>query len=105
MPSAAQWSRRVADWRRSGQRASVFAAARGWNPRTLTWWASRLNRGAAVASQVRLLPLVAEPPEPAVVGSAPSSLRIEAPRGCAIEVQNGFDAELLRQVVSALELR
>jgi len=61
--------------------------------------------GSGVVSQVRLLPLVTERPEPAVVGSAPSSLRIEAPRGRAIEVQHGFDAELLRQVVSALEVR
>lgn len=105
MPSAAQWSKRVAEWRRSGQKAAAFAAARGFNARTLTWWASRLNRGAAVASEVRLLPLVTERSVPEVVGSAASGLRIEAPRGCAIEVQRGFDAELLRQVVCALEVR
>lgn len=47
MSSRAEWKQGVAEWKRNGQTAEVFAAARGLNPRTLLWWSSTLRLPAA----------------------------------------------------------
>jgi hypothetical protein len=41
-----EWAKRVRAWRRSGQTTAEFAASIGVNANTLTWWGSRLRRGA-----------------------------------------------------------
>lgn len=38
------WKKRVASWRASGETAETFSAGRGWSPKTLRWWSSRLGR-------------------------------------------------------------
>jgi|WetSurMetagenome_2_1015567.scaffolds.fasta_scaffold1196085_1 hypothetical protein len=114
MPNAAQWSKRVAAWKASGQTAKAYAAGRGWKATTLAWWGSNLARKAKAAEQVRLVPLLTSDAESRaqcwdVVGGLsaqpPSTILIEAPRGCVIRVQRDFDAELLGRVVCALEVR
>jgi hypothetical protein len=38
------WKQRVASWRASGETAETFSVGRGWSPKTLLWWSSRLQR-------------------------------------------------------------
>src|SRR5690554_2891363 len=44
MASAAEWSRRVASWRRSGLSAEEFASGKDYRAKTLAWWSSELKR-------------------------------------------------------------
>jgi hypothetical protein len=44
--SAAEWSKLVAAWARTGQDAAEFASSRGVAPATLTWWRWCLARAA-----------------------------------------------------------
>lgn len=52
------WRRRVASWRASGQTADEFAAAHGFAPSTLRWWASQLKRETATTTTSPAAPLV-----------------------------------------------
>jgi hypothetical protein len=113
MPSAAQWVSRVRQWKGSGQSATEFAALHGWNAKTLTWWGSELARRARRARDVRLVRVEAEPPrfDAAVDGRPPEhwqpagggGVELVLQRGCVVRVRRGFDAELLRELVGALE--
>jgi hypothetical protein len=65
MASRAQWRKRVAQWKKSGQTAEDFAAQEGLNPGTLRWWSSRLGCSSAGEAEVdfaRLVPVEMAPP-------------------------------------------
>ena len=64
MASRAQWERRVAQWKRSGLTAEVFAAQQGFNVHTFRGWSSALQRPPARAVEPGFVRLVA-------IGSAP----------------------------------
>ena len=97
MASRALWTTRVAAWKRSGLTAEQFAALHHLRPATLRWWASALRRPAQPPVHfVRILPSDAGSP-------APSSVDIVLSGGRHVRVQKGFDPELLRAVVEALE--
>ena len=105
MASRAEWSRRVGAWRGSGQSAREFAQQEGYSARTLQWWASTFRRGkgsrGASPGDVRLVPLVVgREPE----GSA-RPLVVELRGGHRVELERGFDGELLRQLLSVVEAR
>jgi hypothetical protein len=91
------WTDRVRRWRESGLTARQFGERESLNPTTLRWWSSRLNRGApAAATFIELaLPRAAEPP----------AIEVVVRDGVRVRVAGGFDPELLRQVVAALEAR
>jgi hypothetical protein len=59
MPSRAEWSQRVALWKRSGQTASAFATAHGFSPSSLPWRSPTLRRDATDSKSVAFAPLVA----------------------------------------------
>lgn len=113
MPNAAQWADRVRQWKRSGQSASQFAALHGWNAKTLTWWGSELARRARRAPDVRLVRLEAQTPGFAAAAdgrtleygqpTSDGALELVLQRGCVVRVRRGFDADLLRELVGALE--
>ncbi|WP_438015755.1 IS66 family insertion sequence element accessory protein TnpB [Sorangium sp. So ce315] len=109
MASRAEWKQRVAAWKRSGQTAEVFAAERGLNPRTLLWWSSTLRRpaarGAARAADVSFAQLVPVAAAPTVLARSAESATVELvlASGRIVRVRPGFDATLLRELVSALE--
>lgn len=108
MPSAAQWLKRVEEWKRSGQSATAFAEEKGWNRGTFKWWASRIAKGrvATPATQVRLVPLLpVESRAEAEAPSAESGVEIHTPRGFVIHVKRGFESSCLRQVIGVLESR
>jgi len=105
MASRAEWSRRVGAWRGSGQSAREFAQQEGYSARTLQWWASTFRRGDGSRGpsprDVRLVPVVVDrEPE---TGSRP--LVVELRGGHRVELERGFDAELLGQLLSVLEAR
>lgn len=109
MPSAAQWLKRVEEWKKSGQSATAFAETKGWNPGTFKWWASRIAQGrvATPATQVRLVPLlpVESRAEAETPPSGESGVEIHGPRGFVIHVKRGFESSCLRQVIGVLESR
>jgi hypothetical protein len=86
-----EWAERVRRWRASGEPARLFAEREGFNAGTLRWWSSKLDRPKFVDATSLL------------VASA-SSLDLEIGR-VRVRVTHGFDAELLRAVVAALETR
>jgi len=106
MANRAEWRKRVTEWKRSGLTAEVFAAERGFSPRTLLWWSSTLRRPtarlanrAAEVSFARLVPIDGAPAPPA----EPAALEIVLASGRVVRVRQGFDAGLLRELLAALE--
>ena len=102
--TAAEWTERVRAWRASGLSASEFSKPFGYRGKTLCWWASELKRREHVKNpandaakvtmaRVRLTRQSAE------ADLAPISIAVG---GAQIAVRRGFDAALLREVVSAL---
>jgi hypothetical protein len=109
--SAVEWAKRVRAWRASGQDAAAYAAARGWNPRTLTWWASPAGRArVAPSTKVEFVEVQEErsggaphvAPHASVQGGA-IEVRLGGTR--SIRVESGSDLALLRAVVEVLEAR
>lgn len=94
-----EWKRRVERWRASGLTAASFAAREGLNAGTLRWWSSQLGREVEAPSFVDVTRLVLPRSQP------PASVEVVIRDAVSVRVQPGFDAELLRAVVAALELR
>lgn len=107
MATSDEWAKRVSAWRASGLTAHEFAERRGWNSRTLMWWASALKKRG-----------ISSKPEPAGVvhfarvvtnesgsrrPSEAASMEVGLPRGCSVRVFSGFSVELFRAIVDALE--
>ena len=101
----AKWSDRVRDWRASGKTAEEFAGAFDFEASTLRYWASRLKTGTekatpVLAKVVRRRTRSVSPRAEAGPSAAPE---VEVVIGTArIVVRRGFDADLLRQVATAL---
>jgi transposase len=102
MASRAQWTRTVAQWKRSGLTAEVFAEQQGLNVHSLRGWSSALQRPSVTTSHTGFARVVAidsaatRPAEPAMVEVVLASGRV-------VRVGKGFDPGLLREVVAALE--
>ena len=92
----AQWVERIAAWRASGETAAQFASSQGYSAGSLRWWSSRLGR-AAKARPVAL----ARVEVPKRVAAASSGVRVDV-GGARVEVDSGFDCDVLRAVVSTL---
>lgn len=106
MASRAEWKQRVAQWKRSGLTAEVFAAQEGLNPGTLRWWSSALRRPtarvrahAAEVGFARVVPVEVAATRPAEA----AALEVVLVSGRVVRVRQGFDAALLRELLSALE--
>lgn len=107
MASRADWEKRVADWKRSGLTAEVFAAQRGLKPRTLLWWSSTLRRPAGRsgrrATEVGFARVVAVDAGASARPVEPAALEIVLASGRIVRVRRGFDAAVLRELLGALE--
>jgi hypothetical protein len=106
MATAAEWSKRVAAWRASGQHAEEYASAHGWRGATLRWWSSRLKRQPADALSapsvaVHFARVVAKPAAPSSLATA--CIEVVLSRGRTLRVSAGFSPELLRSVIETLE--
>ena len=89
-----EWSKLVAEYRKSGQSAAQFASRRGLNPRTLAWWGSRLGRRRVAFAAVEVFS----------ERRAPSAVRIEAllPSGVKLALEVQSERETLDVVLAAL---
>lgn len=107
MAKADEWAARVAGWRRSGKTAASFSDGRGFNPKTLTWWASELRRrsrrtDALERGVVRFAKVVARGDARSVAAGG-ASIEIVVRGDRVVRVTRGFDAEVLAAVVDTLE--
>src|SRR5579863_4893799 len=100
-----RWCGRVQEWKASGLSADEFAAGREFKPATLRWWSSRVRglvgrrRGTGRASQpVRVVRVLTRRRAPATSDSV--FVHVGPVR---VEVRAGFDRQLLRELVEALE--
>lgn len=93
----------------SGLSAGRFAKQHGLSSQRVYWWRSQLGRGGGAAAVIQEAPAFVPVRVTALSSAAASEERAEATleitvRGAsAIRVRRGFDSELLRQVVAALE--
>jgi len=92
--TAAEWTERVRAWNESGREAEAFAEGKGYSAKLLRWWGRELTRRERRRARVPLA---------RVVRVAPPSVPLTVAVGAAhIEVRDGFDRALLRDVVDAL---
>ena len=108
MAKAAEWVERIKAWQESGLKAEEFAKGKGFRAKTLVWWSSELKRrekrvgsravpkhtprGGKSLRMARVIPAPSKP-----VGTL--TVRVG---GAAVELERGFDHELLAEVVRAL---
>jgi transposase len=94
-----KWSKRVEEWRTSGEPAAAFARSRGYSGSSLLKWSSHFGQASmGFAKLVRRAPEVVRR-APEVVEDA--GLVVEVGRA-RVRVKAGFDKRLLSEVVSAL---
>lgn len=97
--SLVNWNAEVASevvtrWEASGLSGRAFCAAHGVEVKRLYRWRQRLRPRAQSSSSA--------PPTGFALAVAAPGVRVRLPGGPVIEVDSGFDAALLRQVVVAL---
>ena len=101
-----KWAERVREWRVSGKSADEYARGRGFEGSTLRWWSSRLSRGAvggAVGGAARSKPKTDVRLVRVVRASESAGRSMTVRVGSAVlDVREGFDHGLLREVVAAL---
>ena len=100
---AAEWAERVRAWRESGLSAEEFAKPGGYRAKTLQWWASELARRATPSAKRkrRSRPVVAMARVIRRAERAEDTLAIRV-GDAVIAIRRGFDAQLLREVMSVL---
>jgi transposase len=96
----AEWAARVRRWQSSGLTANEFGRREGLNATTLRWWSSALHRNSRLGSRFVDVTTVLAP-----ASTAAGVLEVVVRESVRVRVTAGFDAELLRAVVSALESR
>lgn len=97
------WAARIADFRASGLTMSAWCAANHCTIDQLKYWlykAKNLPSSPSSASPTRWVPLMVTDPHP-TTDDAPPSLVVCIGKA-RIELQNGFDPGLLRDVVRVL---
>ena len=129
---ALAWSRLIEEWRGSGLSLPEFCRRRGIKKTTMSGWVykpalklaietARLrenqpDRGVPVVAVVKSFAAKSTPafvpvrlrqlvtPSPEIAAAPRSAIEIVVGSGRRVLVQEGFDAETLRQVVAALEV-
>lgn len=103
----ATWAKRVERWGASGLSAAEFALEIGVNARTLTYWKWKLGRPEPVRATPRpeFVEVVATSPSRIAGDASLDALEVVLVGGVVIRVPARFDAEALRRVVMALEVR
>ena len=93
-----RWSAHVAAWSSSGRTCKEYAAKVGINPRTLTWWKSKLRDAAGTAA--------AGTPKFVEVSAEADGGLIEVEVGdTRIVLRGRVDTEALARVLAAVEGR
>jgi hypothetical protein len=97
----AKWRARIAEWRASGMTAEEFASGRGFEGSTLRFWASRLRHMADVGSPTPAATVAMARVVRTAPGRADAGVAVVIGQARVI-LSAGFDAEVLREVVTAL---
>lgn len=98
-----KWEARVAAFRASGEKATSWCKANEVNRRQLYTWIKRLGGSSErTGSASKPTPFVQVAVAPEAIASPVPSIRIQI-GAATIEVDAGFNAALLRDVVRALE--
>ncbi len=101
-PTQKRWRAHVAAWSSSGSTCKEYAAKAGINPRTLTWWKSKLKGAEATAD----MPEFVEVTEPCASAAVAEEGGSEVEVGDAGFVVRGRDdTEALARVLAAVEAR
>ena len=96
-----RWRGHVAAWAASGRACKDYAARAGLNPRTLTWWKSKL-KGTAAAENGPSFVEVTEQLGPPVALCGEIELEVG---GVRVRVRGQVETEALSRVLAALEVR
>lgn len=104
MTTQERWARHVTAWAASGQSCKEYAAKAGINPRTLTWWKSKLKlageSGPVAARFVEVTEQLAEP----VADEAGGVIELDV-GSTRLRVRGRVDAGALARVLDVLEGR
>jgi transposase len=102
MAKAAEWTKRVAEWRASGLKAQDFCVDRDYSAKSLWHWSSKLGRAAeehhARKPAVRLVRVARQTAVPQL---SASGIIMEL-AGAKLTLQGQVDAVALRTVVMTL---
>lgn len=86
----------VAAWESSGLPQAVFARRRGVSAQRLSYWRLRLGQRGTATSVPGFVEI------PPTVSSRTGAVFVEVGRGIRVQVERGFDPDLLGAVVAAL---
>ncbi|HMA97050.1 MAG TPA: hypothetical protein VKP30_30405 [Polyangiaceae bacterium] len=109
--NAAEWTRLVREWKKSGKTAAEFAAERGLRAHSLMWWRWYLKRREPAAAKaqdagIRLVPVKLEADFDCATGEEQRqrvpAWELEAPSGHVLRVYGPADARVLREAIAAL---
>jgi hypothetical protein len=86
----------------SGRTMAEWARAHGVDGRSLNAWRLNLERSERAGSEVRLVELVAVPPVPACRRPDPTTRYAVQVGEFAVEVDAGFDDDVLRRLIAVV---
>jgi len=98
-----KWEARVAAFRASGEKATCWCKANEVNRRQLYTWMKRLGGSSERTLSAKPTPFIPVVVTPEAETRPASAIRIRL-GSAIIEVDAGFNATLLREVVKALEV-
>lgn len=93
-----RWRGHVIAWAASGRTCKEYAAQAGLNPRTLTWWKSKLKRTAVAEIKPNFVEVIGPPVVP--IGE----IELEV-GGVLVRVRGQVETATLSRVLAALEVR
>jgi hypothetical protein len=97
-----EWTTRITDFKTSGLTLSAWCEAHGQTIHQYKYWLRKLNHiSSSAPSSAAWLPLAIAIP---LAESSPSFSFVVRVGHAGIEVKDGFNPELLRKIVRALEL-
>lgn len=106
MAKAAEWTKRVAEWRASGLKAQEFCAGRGYSAKCLWHWSSKLGRADAGAPirkpAVRLMRVARQRAASTPSAASVASNMVVEMDGVRLTLHGQVDAQALRTVVTTL---
>ena len=95
-----RWRGHVTAWATSGRTCKDYAARAGVNPRTLTWWKSKL-KGTAAENKPSFVEVTEQLGPPVAAGG---EIELEV-GGVRVRVRGQVETEALSRVLAALEVR
>jgi hypothetical protein len=99
-----EWAARIRDYKASGLTMSAWCTAHSLTLHQLKYWLRKIadrSNSISPASSTKWIPLTVTNLEVPPLQAPPLVIRIGH---AGIEIRTGFDADLLRQVVRALEM-